>query len=223
MDAIRIHCRNCHTPLAELAGFHSGDPEPRRNLRRAESGILRLLRGASNSLDAPFRVYEDLAFLFFANWLPASSSWIVDGLGAWGGEPGLTQLTPTFRKTRLVADSAYAFPLAIVTPDRGASLLGAATAVVSNEQEVFIDGPRWRKVRACLTDLFEDMDDPLREELVFRANRWPTFLRERVRHIINRPGIYHHTRWHPGPGAGWANSEYRLRVNNGKIPMCDGM
>jgi hypothetical protein len=187
-------------------------------MRHVEEGILRLLREKHARLGVSFRVYQDLAFLLFANRLGKSANLIKDGLGCCGKKPALGLITPALRRTEVIGDLCYVFPLSTTVSTCRADLLKSAIAIASRQRGVLIKGVYWPSIRARIADLFDDLTHPLKEELVCRANHWPAFLRKQVKQAIHRPGMYHPARWDPKPDPGWLNSEYRRWANGGRIP-----
>lgn len=215
---VQVYCDKCRAALIKLKSPWQPRASSLHNEVIAyEMEIVRTLNSRKPRQKMPFKIIDDVAFLYFCADLPKSAEACKRELsGREIRSREASELTHPLRDS-WPFNGAHLNPLGTVDAFYRRTLLEAAIAVFKGIKNIQYIGLKRHFCEASLAGLFEALEDAGREELVARANGWPKYLRERVRKIIDKPRTMNQYARHTFR-RGWSVSEARLAVNHGQMP-----
>lgn len=211
--ALRACCSGCKEP------FRSFDRLPRRldSLLKDERRVLKVLHEAAHG-EPWLGVIGDVSFLLFCKDSTRFSGTIKERLRRWDDDGPSGMITPALERANVIHDGSFLFPLATTVPRKRSELFAVARAIIDFETTGRPQAYAFKDfVPRTLVSLFAQLNDAEREELTWRADRWPQALRNRVRGIIHSP-LTNSRRSRLLDREPWAGGYRRRRANDGRIP-----
>ena len=217
---VQIFCGACRNPIADHSisfdlPIRRNPPSLHDNAMKWEKTVLSSLVRGGNPGRGSFSLIEDLAFLVFYFALPWSTRYMKSDLAWWDKYP--LRLSRAVRLDKQIYNAALTYPMSSTVMQLRWPITAGALAIVQETPGVTLFGPRVHAIDATLRELFWNLGDSGREEMVFRANRWPRRWREQVQRFISEPRCLSYDLT-CSDRVGWAFSYARYWANYRTMP-----
>jgi hypothetical protein len=212
---VRLLCYRCQRPVGNpyvSENLWPNIPDLHSAVMRFEQGIISGLRRPRSAYS--FKVIQDIAFLVSYMRFPWSVRHIKWGLGGWGEA---FKVSLPLRRYEKIGDACQLHPLSTVDARFRCQLTAPTMAITRGMRNIMLFSSYVDPEEASLRGLFSRLPDTGCEEFMARANDWPPRLQRQVKQIVNDPDA-HYSRDAQGRRIGWAVSEERRRINDGRVP-----
>lgn len=179
----RIYCSHCCSPPIRVPVTSESEKlSINKDVLKLEADIILSLN--DNSRQVPFKLFEDIAFLFLYLGLPQSLGYRKERLRRWDNSR-IRGVSRSLLATSSVFDASLLYPLSTVVAHHRHRLIQAGIAIMQSRGDVTFTMPNNYTFDVSLNRLFRSLDGPGKEELILRAGTWPQHLLDQLEEVGN--------------------------------------